>query len=43
VIILSAKVKDDDVEAGYEAGADAYVTKPFEPEALAAKVEEMMS
>jgi DNA-binding response OmpR family regulator len=43
VIILSAKVEKDDIEAGYEAGADEYVTKPFEPEELAVQIEQMMS
>jgi DNA-binding response OmpR family regulator len=42
VIVLSAKVKEEDIEAGYEAGADDYVTKPFEPQALADRVREIM-
>ena len=43
IIILSAKAEKGDIEAGYEAGADEYVTKPFEPEELAAQIEQMMS
>lgn len=35
VVILSAKAKQADIEAGYEAGANEYVTKPFEPMELA--------
>jgi len=31
VILLSAKAQGGDVRAGLEAGADDYVTKPFEP------------
>jgi CheY-like chemotaxis protein len=35
VIIVSAKTGQGDVAAGYAAGADHYVTKPFSPNALA--------
>jgi CheY-like chemotaxis protein len=31
IIILSAKAQDADVKAGKAAGADEYVTKPFDP------------
>src|SRR5690606_21424227 len=31
VILLSAKAQGSDVRMGLEAGADDYVTKPFEP------------
>jgi len=31
IILLSAKAQSSDVKAGMEAGADDYVTKPFEP------------
>lgn len=31
VILLSAKAQGSDVRLGLEAGADDYVTKPFEP------------
>ena len=31
VLLLSAKAQTSDVEAGMAAGADDYVTKPFEP------------
>lgn len=31
IILLSAKAQHPDVRAGLDAGADEYVTKPFEP------------
>lgn len=31
IVILSAKAQDADVATGMAAGADAYVTKPFDP------------
>ena len=34
IIFLSARAQEIDVEAGLELGADAYVTKPFDPSTL---------
>jgi DNA-binding response OmpR family regulator len=42
VVILSAKAKKEDIAAGYEAGANDYVTKPFEPEALAERIQAIL-
>jgi DNA-binding response OmpR family regulator len=42
VILLSARVQEGDVERGLEAGADAYVAKPFKAHELVAKVEELL-
>jgi DNA-binding response OmpR family regulator len=30
IVLLSAKASDDEVFAGWQSGADSYVTKPFE-------------
>jgi CheY-like chemotaxis protein len=42
VILLSARVQDSDVERGLDAGADAYLSKPFKAAELVAKVEELI-
>ena len=31
VLLLSAKAQSKDIAAGLEAGADGYITKPFDP------------
>jgi DNA-binding response OmpR family regulator len=41
VVIVSARAQQGDVRKGLEAGADAYLTKPFEPEALIRTVREL--
>jgi DNA-binding response OmpR family regulator len=41
VLLLTAKAQESDVRRGYEAGADAYVKKPFSPAELASKVREL--
>jgi two-component system phosphate regulon response regulator PhoB len=38
VIILTAKGEDDDVVTGLDSGADDYVTKPFSPKVLVARL-----
>lgn len=38
IIMLTAKTEEPDMLAGYETGADDYVTKPFSPRILAARV-----
>ena len=42
VILLSARVQEGDVARGMEAGADAYLVKPFRAQDLVSKVEELL-
>ncbi len=42
VIMLTAKGEESDIVAGLEVGADDYVTKPFSPKVLVARVRRML-
>ncbi|MDP1548453.1 MAG: response regulator transcription factor [Anaerolineales bacterium] len=42
IIMLTAKVADDDKVIGLELGADDYVTKPFKPRELMARVRNIL-
>ena len=42
VIMLTARGEEDDKIRGLEAGADDYVTKPFSPKELVARIKEVM-
>jgi two-component system, OmpR family, alkaline phosphatase synthesis response regulator PhoP len=42
VIILTAKAMEEDKQLGLSVGADAYITKPFEPETLLEKIKELL-
>ncbi len=43
VLLLSARVQESDVERGIDAGADAYLAKPFKAGELVAKVQELLA
>ena len=43
IILFTARAQDSDKDLGKEVGADAYMTKPFEAEALLSKVKELLS
>ena len=42
IIILTAKGQEMDKQKGQEVGADVYMTKPFDPEALLNKAKEVL-
>jgi len=42
IVILSARCQDDDMDLGKKTGADAYMTKPFDPAALLDKIRELL-
>jgi DNA-binding response OmpR family regulator len=42
VLLLTAKAQESDVRRGYDAGADAYVKKPFSPAELSARVRALL-
>ena len=43
IIMLTARVQEQDVEGGFSAGADDYVTKPFSPRELVSRIQALMS
>ena len=42
IILFSARVQEEDKRLGQEVGADAYVSKPFEPDALLGKIQALI-
>ena len=43
IIIFTARAQDSDVKMGEEVRADAYITKPFEPNVLLGKIKELLN
>lgn len=43
VILLTAMSSDDNMISGYESGADSFITKPFNPDLLLARVQNLLS
>ena len=43
IILLTARAQESDVETGFDSGADDYITKPFSPRELAARVQALLS
>lgn len=42
IILFTAKAQEEDFQLGQEVGANAYITKPFHPQELLAKIEELI-
>jgi len=42
IILFTAKVQESDRQTGEAQGADAYLTKPYKPEELIAKIKEFL-
>jgi len=43
VVMLTARVEDEDIYEGWRRGADEYVTKPFEPKVLIETISKVLS
>lgn len=42
IIMFTARAQETDMKMGVEVGADAYITKPFEPQVLLDKIKELI-
>ncbi|MFH1442229.1 MAG: response regulator [Candidatus Omnitrophota bacterium] len=43
IIMFTARVQESDKKLGEQVGADAYITKPFDPETLLSKIKELLT
>lgn len=43
IIMLTARAQESDIDQGFQAGADDYVTKPFSPRELASRVNAVLA
>ena len=43
ILMFTARAQEEDRKVGEEVGANAYLTKPFEPQALLAKIQELLA
>jgi CheY-like chemotaxis protein len=43
VVLLTARARQQDLETGFDAGADAYITKPFSPSLLSWRLAELLA
>ena len=43
IIMLTSRAQEQDVEGGFSAGADDYVTKPFSPRELVSRIQAQLS
>jgi len=42
IILFTARAQESDMRMGEDVGADAYITKPFEPQVLLSKIQELL-
>lgn len=43
IIICTARIQNEDIKLGFEVGADAYMTKPFDTAVLLNKIKELLN
>lgn len=42
IVMLTSRSQESDKELGFEVGANAYITKPFDPKVLAETIEKLL-